>query len=482
MTATHERPNVLLITTDQQRWDGMALNRPETSLQTPTLDALAASGLNCSRAYTTCPVCIPARRSLLSGLHPQTHGLYGYRDGLEWDAPVSVPGVLSQEGYQTELIGKLHLYPQRKRYGFDHMIRTESPNDRWDIPVQSVNDWADALKQQGVIEHPNNIGICGNGRVGRPLDIDEQYHHTSWLSDRAVDFMTKYRDPSCPYFLHLSYWAPHPPLIPPQAYWDRYAEHGICPQLGDWTPDLPYQLGVPDDSALGPFSEREMAQAIRGYYGLINHLDDRIRRVLLRTFEYGSQRQKEPTIIIFTSDHGEVLDDHHLWRKSLPYEASAHVPFFISWKNMDFKPGTFNGLVSLEDVAATIFDLCGVELPAQFDNNLDSRSLASAVRNESCHTRNTLYGECTGFTHNFIVEGPWKYIWYSQTGEEQLFNVIEDRDDNHDCSGIHADLLPKFRVKLSEYLKDRDDRTFDPAVCVPCNNKPPQALWASKLN
>ena len=202
--------------------------------------------------------------------YPQTHGLYGYRDGLRWDAHMSVPGILSQEGYQTELIGKLHLYPQRKRYGFDHMIRTESPNDRWNITVQSVNDWVDALKQQGVIEHPNNIGIFGNGRVGRPLDIDEQYHHTSWLSDRVVDFMTKYRDPNCPYFSHLSYWAPHPPLIPLQAYWDRYAEHGMCPQLGDWTPDLPYQLGVPDDSALGPFSEREMAQAIRGYYGLIN--------------------------------------------------------------------------------------------------------------------------------------------------------------------------------------------------------------------
>ena len=78
------------------------------------------------------------------------------------------------------------------------------------------------------------------------------------------------------------------------------------------------QLGVPDDSATGPLPERDIIQAIQGYYGLINHIDDRIRQVLLRTFEYGSQRAKEPTIIIFTSDHGEMLGDHHLWRKSPP--------------------------------------------------------------------------------------------------------------------------------------------------------------------
>ncbi|MEX0745282.1 MAG: sulfatase-like hydrolase/transferase, partial [Phycisphaeraceae bacterium] len=120
---TARRPNIILITTDQQRFDAMGLNCPTTPLQTPTLDSLAARGVNFTRAYSTCPVCVPARRSLLCGLHPATHGLRGYRDGLEWDPPFTLPGLLSDAGYQTELIGKLHLYPQRKRYGFDHMIR-----------------------------------------------------------------------------------------------------------------------------------------------------------------------------------------------------------------------------------------------------------------------------------------------------------------------------------------------------------------------
>ena len=140
MQTTQQTPNIILITTDQQRFDAMGLNNPATCLQTPVMDQLAASGMNFTRAFTTCPVCIPARRSLLTGLHPETHGLRRYQDGLDWDPPFTLPGMLSAAGWQTELIGKLHLHPQRKRYGYDHMIRSESPNDRWDTPLQPVND------------------------------------------------------------------------------------------------------------------------------------------------------------------------------------------------------------------------------------------------------------------------------------------------------------------------------------------------------
>ena len=224
-----------------------------------------------------------------------------------------------------------------------------------------------------------------------------------------------------------------------------------------------------------------MQQAKQGYYGLINHMDDRIRQVLLRCFEYGTPRKDEPTIIIFTSDHGEMLGDHQLWRKSLPYEASARVPFFIAWKNMDLKASNFDGLVSLEDVAATVFDLCGVELPEAYHNELESRSLAPALRGENCHTRERLFGECTGVgQHNFIVDGPLKYIWYAKTNEEQLFNVLEDPDECQDLSGIQAELLPKFRQQLQDYLGDRDDRSFKPEACKPLANAAPRALWGER--
>ncbi len=473
------RPNVILITTDQQRFDCMGINDPATDLRTPICDQLAAGGVNFTRAYATCPVCIPARRTLLTGFHPQSHGLRGYRDGLEWTPPFTLPDLLARGGYHTALIGKLHLFPQRKRYGYEYMLRTESPNDRWDSRMQAANDWADSMRAAG-FEHPNNLGINGNGRLARPWDLPERYHHTSWLADRAVDFVTRYRDPSQPYFMHLSFWAPHPPLIPPQPYWERYhRRHGRQPVMSQWTPAFDRKpRGVADDSAVGPFDPEEMHDAIAGYYGLINHIDDRIRYVLSRTFEYGTGRQHEPTLILFTSDHGEMLGDHHLWRKSLPYEGSAHIPLFIAWRNM---PGLVRGgsreLVGLEDIAATVLDACGQPIPEALSGEIESTSLMPTLRGETQHVRPRLFGECTGIGgHHYIVEGSLKYIWFTATSEEQLFDIDNDPHETCDLSGDVQRLTP-FREHLRRHLAGREDCRYDPSTLQPCSNSPPRVFW-----
>jgi arylsulfatase A-like enzyme len=218
--ATPERPNILLITTDQQRFDAMRINNPQTPLRTPHMDGLASRGVNFTRAYTTCPVCIPARRTLLTGLHPTTHGLTKYQDGKPWEPPFTVPGLVREAGYQTQLVGKLHQWPQRKRFGFDDMILSDSPNHRPTSDFHPHNDYTDWLQQVDPHAEPNNHGVNGNSRVARPFNLDENRHQTSWLADQAIDFLTRRRDPSMPWFLHLLFWAPHPPLVPPQAYWD----------------------------------------------------------------------------------------------------------------------------------------------------------------------------------------------------------------------------------------------------------------------
>lgn len=472
------QPNIILITTDQQRWDTLRVNNPDSPIRTSTLDSLAARGVNFTRAYSTCPVCIPARRSLLTGLHPDTHGLQEYRDGLEWDPPFTLPGLLSHAGYQTQLVGKLHLHPQRKRYGFDHMVRTDGPNDRWDTPLQPVNDWADALKARG-ITHPNNTGIQGNSRTARPWDLEERFHLTSWLTDQAVDFVTKFRDPACPYFLHLSHWAPHPPLLPPQAYWDRYhRHHKQRPVLGEWVPSFAsVPPGIPGDRATGPFSAEEMHEAAAGYFGLIDHLDDRINFFLTRLFEYGSPRCKEPTYVIFTSDHGEMLGDHQLWRKSLPYEGSSHIPFLIAGFNVDMPTGTCDALVGLEDVCATALEWAGVSLPSELAGELESKSLTPCLRDSTHSVRDAILGECDGqFANHFVIAGPWKYVWFARTNEEQLFNLELDPCETNDLSGSTTEIQP-LRDKLASYLRNRTDRHYRPEEVVACANRPPRAIW-----
>jgi len=477
---TAARPNILLITTDQQRYDAMGLNNPPSALRTANLDHLAASGVNFSRAYATCPVCIPARRTLLTGLHPATHGLLHYQDGVEFNPQFTLPGLLRDAGYQTELIGKFHLHPQRKRFGFDHMTLSESPNHRPESNVQAVNDYTEWLLQQDTPGEPNNHGINGNSRTARPFNLDENYHQTSWTADCAIDFLNRRRDPSCPWFLHLSFWAPHPPLIPPQAYWDFYKDLDLRPTLGQWTPPQPEQAprGVAPDAAVGPFDPEEIRRAIAGYFGLIHHIDDRIRAVLERYFVHGSSRVKEPTLIVFTSDHGEMLGDHHLFRKSLPYEAAAHVPFFIAGRHVDITPGTCDSLVGLEDVAATLLDILGLDLPDAYAGPRESKSLAPALRGQPVKTRDVLFGQLdAGRAANlYCVQGPHKYIRFTATGEEQLFHVI---DDPHECRDRSGEMdLNRFRDAVTGYLKETGQPVPDNATLKPCANHPPSVFFA----
>jgi len=472
-----QRPNILLITTDQQRYDALGINGNEV-LRTPNLDALASHGVNFRRCYVTCPVCIPARRTLISGLHPATHGMRGYHDGLEFDPPHTLPGCLRDAGYQTQLVGKLHLHPQRKRFGFDHMVLSDSANHRPTSRYQSENDYLDWLRDQGVPFHANAHGINGNGRVARPFQLDEEYHHTSWVAQQAARFLESWRDPSSPWFLHLSFVAPHPPLIPPRCYFERYIDRkDLVPHIGAWVPPFDETpRGIDPASAVGPFPPDEIHDAIAGYYGLINHIDDRIQYVIDRFFEYANPRSRQPTWILFSSDHGELLGDHHLFRKSMPYEGSAHVPLFISGRNVDLPTGESDALACWEDIMPTLLDLAGVPIP----EGLDGRSLVPAMRGEAAGVREAILGECGGgIPNHWVVAGEMKYIWFPKTNEEQLFDLAADPHELHDLSG-EADRLVAFRERLAAHLDGREDCDYRPDRCQPCRGGAPRAIWGER--
>jgi arylsulfatase len=471
-----DRPNILLITTDQQRFDGMSLNG-NSVLRTANLDYLAASGMNFSRAYTTCPSCIAARRTLLTGQLPSTHGLVGYEDGLEFDPPFTLPGLLGRAGYQTQLIGKLHMYPQRKRYGFDNLVLSEQMEYRPTSRFFGQNDYADWLRNKGVSFNPASHGIGANSWVARPWPHAEDLHHTSWLAEEAVDFVARRRDPSCPFFLHLSFWAPHPPLVPPQAYWDRYVgDPRLAAHVAEWAPKSEPRAGVAPDSFVGPFPPDAIRDAIAGYYGAINHIDDRIAYVLTRIFETGGPRQKMPMWIIYTSDHGEMLGDHHLYRKALPYEGSAHVPFFISGRNVGRLPRrASDALVCLEDVFPTVCELAGVDVPA----GVDGKSLMPILRGERQSVRDDLHGEHSGgYASHYLVAGQFKYCWFCESNEEQLFDLSADPYELHDLSGDRGEVLGQMRRRMAGRLAGRKDYSYEPGKCRPAGNRPPDALFA----
>jgi arylsulfatase A-like enzyme len=351
------------------------------------------------------------------------------------------------------------------------MILSDSAVHRPTSKTQTQNDYLTWLRDQGFTHHSTSHGINGNSRVARPWTADEELHHTSYVAEMAARFFETARDPSAPWFLHVSFVAPHPPLIPPQAYWDRYAHRtDLAPVLADWAPKSPPKKGLPPDVGTGPFDPEEIRLAIAGYYGLINHIDDRVAYLLERFFEYGNDRAKEPTYILFSSDHGEMLGDHHLFRKSLPYESSAHVPLFISGKNIDIPRGTSNALCSWEDLMPTILDLAGVPIP----ENLDGRSLLPVLQKKSTAIHEDLHGVCTDRGHRFLLSNHHKYIWFTQTNEEQLFDLNADPNELHDLSA-NSNLLEPMRQKMAAYATQKN-LLYNPAHLKPTNNTTPAAL------
>jgi len=443
-----DRPNILLIMTEQHRGDCLGIEG-HPCLLTPNMDGIGAGGVRFTRAYTTCPTSIAARRSFLSGQFPSTHGMVGYRDGVEWDAPVTVAGALTRAGYQAVWIGRsMHQHPTRKRYGFEQVVSHEE-----------YMEWLDRQQPEGAGGYFGG-GAMHNDWTGRPWHLPEHMHSTNWIVERALEFLER-RDPSCPFFAVVSFYAAHPPLTPPAFYFDRYLRADIPgPIIGDWEtpPDESWRR-----SGAGGMDVNLQGEALHacraGYYGLINHVDDQLRRILNPIT--GIQRMTgNNTVVLFTSDHGEMLGDHYRYHKLAPYEPSARIPLMVSApERFGLKAGSVcDRPVCLEDLMPTILGLSGADIPA----TVEGRSLAPLLRGESTGWRDFLHIEHAPM-HQSLTDGKEKYIWFVADGREQLFDLTCDPEERHDLirSPQHAERVETWRRRLIEILRDRPEGFTD---------------------
>ncbi|MEE2754000.1 MAG: sulfatase-like hydrolase/transferase [Candidatus Latescibacterota bacterium] len=446
---SHSQPNFLVIMTDQQRGDCLsAADHP--ILQTPNMDAIGGAGVRFSRAYSTCPVCVPARRTFLSGQHPSTHGVFN-NSSIEWDGP-SLPGVLRDAGYQTEWVGRgMHQTPPDKRYGFEHMVFKD----------HRVTDDYDAFLARRQPEGGGGYygsGVMHNDWTARPWHMDESLHATNWSVSESLRFLDR-RDTSCPFFLVTSILAPHPPLVPPAFYFDRYLRQDLpAPAIGDWA--LP-----PDNNGTGldASSDRvnlrgEMLRSAQaGYFGLINHIDDQIRR-LLNPVDGIQRRTNRNTVVIFFSDHGEMLGDHYRWRKSLPYEGSAHIPFMIQAPDrFGLRKGAADSTpVCIEDLMPTILDMADVDCPEE----IDGQNLLPLMRGERSLDRPYLHIE-TSPTYQCLTDGKEKFIWYVEDGREEFFDLTNDPGEEKNMINTSSDRAAWWRSELVTVLKNRPEGFSD---------------------
>lgn len=428
------KPNILFFMTDQMRGDCMGIaGHPD--VKTPYLDTLAATGDYFPNAYSACPSCIAARATLMTGLDPAHTGRVGYQDGVDWDYPVTLAGELSKQGYSTKCVGKMHVHPLRNQLGFHDVLlhdgylgyyrRAECPH----YEHQSVaDDYFHWLKQElGIDTDVTDTGLECNSWLARPWIYEEKYHPTNWVAQNTIDFLRK-RDRSKPFFLFSSFVRPHPPFDAPQCYFDLYRNMPLRqPPVGGWADPIPLPGGRQYDSDCGPIDPEMLRQAQIGYYACITHLDHQIGRVIQALQEDGCL---DNTILLFCSDHGELLGDHHTYRKIRPYQGSIRVPLFFRL------PGSAGGrvhteLAALQDILPTLLDLAGADCPP-----VDGISLAPLMRSQPFAGREYLHGEHSGggIGNQYIVTPFDKYIWFMESGREQYFRL--DTDPEECCDRI----------------------------------------------
>lgn len=465
------RPNVLLIMVDQWRGDCLgAAGHPVVA--TPYLDAMAGRGVRFDRAYSATPSCIPARAALMTGLSQHSHGRVGYRDGVDWNYETTLAGELTRAGYQTEAVGKMHVHPDRAQVGFEHVV-LHSPTGLVRRARQHggdpglVDDYLPWLRRElGRDATPFDHGLDSNSLVARPWDKPEHTHPTNWVATQAADFLRR-RDPRKPFLLFASFNAPHPPYDPPAWAFEQYLGSEMPdPPVGDWTDVFADQYRPGDPSAAANVvSEPALRRARAGYYGHMSHVDQQINFLLAELDHHGVG---DSTYVCFVADHGEMLGDHHLFRKSVPYEGSAHIPFMLAGPpDSGLAHGAVRDeVVELRDVMPTLLEAAGVPIPS----SVEGRSLLGPARGEATDWRDVLHGEHIVFGQSlqWLTDGRTKYIWFSGTGHEQLFDLENDPNETHDLArdaDAESRVAP-WRSRLAHELTGREEGFADGSALV----------------
>ncbi|MDR3792372.1 MAG: arylsulfatase [Terracidiphilus sp.] len=463
------KPNVLLLMADQLRFDCVGAYGNK-AIHTPNLDRLAREGVRFATAYSTTPSCTPARSSLLTGMGPWRHGLLGYGPMASRPYAVEKARVLAEAGYFTISVGKNHYNPIRNAHGY-HQLVCDEHCDYWfdkreKTPVaargeaswQERSDYEAWFWSQAPDKNPHATGLGWNDRRGKPFVYPEQMHATHWTAQTAVNFLKGYEREE-PFFLKVSFIRPHCPYDAPERFFKLY-EGAQLPeaQVGAWASRNEPMGGSGFDHWRGKIAPDEIRKSRLGYYAGVSYVDEQIGRVMNTLEQRGLL---EETLILFVSDHGDMLGDQNLWRKTYAYEGSARIPMMMripKHMGIDAAGTVIDNPVELRDVLPTLLDAAGAEVP----ETMDGKSLLELVR-----ARGKGWREWIDLEHdlcyapenhwNALTDGKWKYIYHARKGEEQLFDLVRDPQELHDLTADaqHSAELEKWRTRLAEHLAER---------------------------
>jgi choline-sulfatase len=459
--ATRRPLNILFMMDDQHRGDLLGV---ETDwIETPNLNRLCREGVRFNKAYASVPSCIPARVSILTGMSPWGSGLISYAPMAD-EYPREFPRTLTGAGYRTHVVGKTHY--QGPSHGFQTMRLEEA----W--RGQTNENFQCDYRKWFAEHHPDkDVDATGLGytdhRGGRAWPYDEELHPTNWTAREAVDFLDTY-DGDAPWLLKVSFKRPHPPFDPPQRLMDHYEAMDLPkPQVGDWAyrvyGEMTGSLEESPNAPRGNFPEDEVHRSRAAYYAVLTHVDEQIGTVLEALERRG---ELENTLIVFTADHGDMMGDNHLWRKCYAYEGSARIPMIIRWPesmadeaNLD-RGDLSSRLIELRDVAPTCLDAANIPIP----DGMEGASMLDIVRGEDDDWRDVLdleHGQIY-FKENAwvaLTDGRYKYIHFTRTGDQQLFDLDSDPHELHNLASdaTHGAQLTRWRKRMYDHLAVRGE-------------------------
>ncbi len=435
--ATSTRPpNILWICTDQQRYDTIhALGNEH--IHTPHVDSLVRDGVAFTHAFCQSPVCTPSRASYLTGRYPRTTRC---RQNGQTLPPTErlISRILADAGYTCGLAGKQHLSSCSDgkveirgddAYGEFHWSHHPAPD--WE-----ENEYAQWLQSKGAswqdIYQGPSTGFVKQG-------VPSELHQTTWCAEKAVDFIHAHREG--PWLFNFNCFDPHHPFDPPPEYLARYDPAQLpLPKYrpGELDQKTIYQRldhewahNNPGEFHVAAMTDDDRRQVTAAYYAMIELVDDQVARMLGALEETG---QSQDTVVIFMSDHGEMLGDHGLYFKGPHfYEAAIRVPLVLRWPEHFAGRRRVDGLVELVDLAPTLCELAGIAVPPA----MQGRSLVPLLRGEQnpAHHRDYVYCEYyNAWTHHrsfgtLMRTARHKIAVYHGVDEGELYDLDTDPDE-----------------------------------------------------
>jgi choline-sulfatase len=418
-------PNILLVIADQLAAEALPSYGDRATIA-PALTGLAQNGTVFERALCASPLCVPSRGSLMTGLRPSRTGAIDNAGEL----PASIPTFahrLRLLGYRTVLTGKMHFVGPDQLHGFEERPMT----DVYPAGLDWVPDWRLPDDERLPWYHDlSSVLRAGPVRATLQLDYDEE---VAFRARRAI--VDTARDPSRPLLLVASFTHPHDPYEVPARLWDRYADVAIPPPRHPTAPEpldpSTRRLRAMVDADRIPVSAEQVAAARRGYRAAITLVDEHVA-TLLETLD--EQGLRDDTVVVVTSDHGDMLGERGLWYKMAPFEPSIRVPLIVSGAGVGQGQRVAEP-VSLLDLAPTLVELGGGAVDDADD--LDGRSLAAALGGEPLPPRDVAVeylAEGVSSPQVTLVRGALKLI--RTLGEpDVLYDVATDPDERGDLAG-----------------------------------------------